>query len=52
MPKEQYEALGEALIQMSTPYRTVEDFVNTHAREVLQKYGEWKKANTRRTRRE
>jgi hypothetical protein len=52
MPKEQYEALGEALVQMSTPYRTVEDFVNTHAREALQKYEEWKKANTRRIRRE
>jgi len=48
MPTEQYDTLGEALKEMDTPYRSVEDFMNTQTRDVLQKYEEWKKANSRR----
>jgi hypothetical protein len=48
MPKEQYDMLEEALRQMSAPYRSVEDFVNSQAKEVLQKHEEWKKASAQR----
>lgn len=48
MPREQFEKLGEALREMNTPYRTVEDFMNTQTKEVLQKYEEWKKASGHR----
>jgi metal-responsive CopG/Arc/MetJ family transcriptional regulator len=48
MPTEQYEILGEALKEMDTPYRSVEEFINTQTRDALQKYEEWKKANSRR----
>jgi metal-responsive CopG/Arc/MetJ family transcriptional regulator len=48
MPKEQYDTLGEALKEMNTPYRSVEDFIDTQTRDALQKYEEWKKANTHR----
>ena len=48
IPAEQYDMLGEALKEMDTPYRTVEDFINTQTRDALQKYEEWKKANSRR----
>jgi hypothetical protein len=33
---------------MNTPYRSVEDFMNTQTKEVLHKYEEWKKAGTHR----
>jgi hypothetical protein len=33
---------------MNTPYRTVEDFINTQTKEALQKHEEWKKASTQR----
>lgn len=45
MPKEQYDALEGALKEMDTPYRSVEDFLNTQTRNALQKYEELKKAN-------
>jgi Arc/MetJ-type ribon-helix-helix transcriptional regulator len=48
MPKEQYDMLEEALRQMNTPYRSVEDFINAETKEVLQKHEEWKKAGTQR----
>jgi Arc/MetJ-type ribon-helix-helix transcriptional regulator len=48
IPAEQYDMLGEALKEMDTPYRTVEDFINAQTRDALQKYEEWKKANSRR----
>lgn len=48
VPREQFEKLGEALREMNTPYRTVEDFMNTQTKEVLQKYEEWKKASGHR----
>lgn len=48
MPKELYETLEDALKEMDTPFRTVEDFMNTQAKEVVEKYEEWKKPNTRR----
>jgi hypothetical protein len=48
MPKELYETLEDALKQMDTPFRTVEDFVFTQAKEVVEKYEQWKKSNTRR----
>jgi hypothetical protein len=28
---------------MNTPYRSVEDFINTQTREALEKHEEWKK---------
>jgi metal-responsive CopG/Arc/MetJ family transcriptional regulator len=48
MPKEQYDTLGEALKEMNTPYRSVEDFIDTQTKDALQKYEEWKKANSHR----
>jgi metal-responsive CopG/Arc/MetJ family transcriptional regulator len=48
MPKELYETLEDALKEMDTPFRTVEDFMNTQATEVVEKYEEWKKPNIRR----
>jgi hypothetical protein len=48
MPKELYETLEDALKQMDTPFRTVEDFMFTQAKEVVEKYEQWKKSNTRR----
>jgi len=48
MPKEQYDTLGEALKEMNTPYRSVEDFIDTQTRDALQKFEEWKKANVHR----
>ena len=48
MPKEQYDTLGEALKEMNTPYRSVEDFIDTQTKDALQKYEEWKKANAHR----
>jgi hypothetical protein len=48
MPKEQYDMLEEALKEMNTPYRSVEDFTNTQTKEALQKYDEWKKTSSHR----
>lgn len=48
MPKELYETLEDALKEMDTPFRTVADFMNTQAKEVVEKYEEWKKPNTRK----
>jgi hypothetical protein len=48
MPKEQYDMLGEALKEMNTPYRSVEDFIETQTKDALQKYEEWKRASTHR----
>ena len=48
MPKEQYHILEEALKEMNTPYRSVEDFTNTQTKEALQKYDEWKKTSSHR----
>jgi hypothetical protein len=48
MPKEQYDMLAEALKEMNTPYRSVEDFMDTQTKDALQKYEEWEKANSRR----
>ena len=48
MPTELYDTLGEALKEMDTPYRSVEDFINNQAKDGLQKDEEWKKANSRR----
>jgi len=48
IPREQYDTLQEALKEMNTPYRSVEDFMNTQTKEALQKYEEWKKANSQR----
>lgn len=48
MPKEQYDTLEEALKEMDTPYRSVDEFINTQTNDALQKYEEWKKANIHR----
>jgi metal-responsive CopG/Arc/MetJ family transcriptional regulator len=48
MPKEDYDTLEEALKEMDTPYRSVEDFVNNQTKDALQKYEEWKKSNVHR----
>ncbi len=41
--KEQYDLLNEAVKEMSAPYYTTEDFVNTQIKEALEKYQEWKR---------
>jgi metal-responsive CopG/Arc/MetJ family transcriptional regulator len=48
MPREQYDTLEEALREMNTPYRSVEDFINTQTREALEKHEEWKKTTSHR----
>lgn len=48
MPRDQYDMLEEALKEMNTPYRSVEDFIDSQTKEVLQKYEEWKKASSHR----
>jgi hypothetical protein len=52
IPKEQYDTLEEALKEMDTPYRSVEDFMNTQMKEGLQKYEDWKKAGHKRLRKD
>ena len=51
IPKEQYDTLEEGLKEMDTPYRSVEDFINTQIKEALQKYDDWKKVGHKRLRR-
>jgi metal-responsive CopG/Arc/MetJ family transcriptional regulator len=46
IPREQYDTLQEALKEMNTPYRSVEDFINTQTKEALQKYEELKKTKS------
>ena len=48
IPREQYDTLEEALKEMNTPYRSVEDFINTQTKEALEKHEEWKKTNSHR----
>jgi metal-responsive CopG/Arc/MetJ family transcriptional regulator len=48
IPREQYDTLEEALKEMNTPYRSVEDFISTQTREALEKHEEWKRANSHR----
>jgi metal-responsive CopG/Arc/MetJ family transcriptional regulator len=52
IPKEQYDTLEEALKEIDTPYRSVEDFMNTQMEEALQKYEDWKKASHKRLRKD
>ena len=37
IPKEQYELLNEAVKEMSTPYCTADDFINTQIKEPIEK---------------
>lgn len=46
IPRDQYDTLQEALKEMNTPYRSVEDFISTQTKEAIQKYEEWKKTNS------
>ena len=41
-PRERYELLNEAVKEMSTPYYSGEDFINSQIEEALEKYEEWK----------
>jgi len=50
IPREQYLTVEEALKEMNTPYRSVEDFVSTQIRDAVDKYEDWKKTDLRRTR--
>jgi len=43
IPKEQYEQLNEAVKEMSTPYYSAGDFINTQIKESSEKYQEWKR---------
>ncbi len=45
IPREQYDLLNEAIKEMSTSYRNVEDFINIQIKEALAKYEEWKQAS-------
>jgi hypothetical protein len=52
MPREQYETLDAALREMNMPCHTVEDFISTQAKALTEKYSEWKKSTTHRSKRE
>ena len=41
--KEEYETLQQALTDMDTPFKSVEDFMNHQIRGLLEKYAEWGK---------
>jgi uncharacterized protein involved in tolerance to divalent cations len=41
VPKEKYEKLNKALKEMDTPFYNVEDFINKHIDEALEKYETW-----------
>jgi len=43
IPKEQFGLLNEAVKEMSAPYYTTEDFVNTQIKEAIGEYQEWKR---------
>jgi len=43
IPKEDYEALKEALEETEAPYRSVTDYFKKHIDEMLDKYEEWKR---------
>ena len=45
IPREQYDLLNEAVREMNTAYRNVEDFVNIQIKEATNKYEEWKQAS-------
>jgi Arc/MetJ-type ribon-helix-helix transcriptional regulator len=45
IPREQYDLLNEAIKEMNTSYRNVEDFINIQIKEALAKYEEWKQAS-------
>jgi Arc/MetJ-type ribon-helix-helix transcriptional regulator len=49
IPKEDYEQLSEAVREMNTAYRDVEDFVQAQVKEALDKYQEWKQTVKHRT---
>lgn len=42
IPKGQYDMLSEALREMNTPFRSVENFINNQIEEALAKYEDWK----------
>jgi Arc/MetJ-type ribon-helix-helix transcriptional regulator len=45
IPREQYDLLNEAVREMNTAYRNVEDFINIQIKEAISKYEEWKQAS-------
>lgn len=47
IPREQYEALNEAVREMDLPFRTADQFVNNQIDAVLEKYEEFKKSKSR-----
>jgi Arc/MetJ-type ribon-helix-helix transcriptional regulator len=44
IPREQYDALNEAVREMDMPFHTAEQFINNQMDEVLEKYEEYKKS--------
>ena len=44
IPRENYDRLETAIKEMSTPYRSAEEFVVGQVREDLEKYEEWKQS--------
>ncbi len=46
IPREQYEALNEAVKEMDMPFHTAEQFINNQMDEVLEKYEEYKKSQS------
>ena len=48
IPKEQYSQLEEAVKEMSTPYRSANDFILSQVNEAIEKYREWKQAKKKR----
>ncbi len=44
IPREQYDALNEAVKEMDMPFHTAEQFINNQIDEVLEKYEEYKKS--------
>lgn len=48
VPKEQFDKLNDAVKEMSTPYHSAEDFINSQMKEALEKYEAWKGARKRK----
>jgi Arc/MetJ-type ribon-helix-helix transcriptional regulator len=43
VPKDEYEKLQQALVEMDTEYLSVDDFINQQIRKLLLKHQEWAK---------
>lgn len=43
VPKEDYEKLQQAIQDMDTPFRSVDDFIDQQIQSILDKHAAWKK---------